>query len=203
VGAWLSVRAAQDEKLPIEQVFKQYQQYLLNRPGVVSVGIGERYGNRFIQVYVRKLTDKVAAGIPDTFGGWKVRVQEIPAPSPKPRRPSPSPSPTVRDPDTVMVDVRGTITAITRSVEPRAGALGWIVVEGTADPDTSCAEACVAITESTQFYVLGEEGLRPAGAAFTDRDLRGETVEVEFLGGTTGADPVQATATVVVLVAGD
>jgi len=26
---------------------------------------------------------------------------------------------------------------------------------------------------------------------------------VEFLGGTTGADPVQATATVVVLVAGD
>jgi hypothetical protein len=201
VSAWLGVRAAQDDVMPLEQVFKQYQEYLLNLPGVVSVGIGERFGKRFIQVYVRKLTPAVLAGIPETFGGWKVRVQAIPDPEPEPQSPTPSPSPTApRDAGSVTADVRGAITAVTRLAEPQGDVLGWIMVEGVPAQDTGCSEASVAITGATQFYVLEGAELRQAEAAFSDRELRGEAVEVEFAGQATGCDPVQATAAVVIFI---
>jgi hypothetical protein len=202
VGAWLGVRAAQDDVMPLEKVFKQYQEYLLNLPGVVSVGIGERYGKRFIQVYVRVLTPKVAAGIPTTLGGWKVRTLEIPASDPEPQSPIASPNPTAaRDPDTLIVDVRGTITAVTRMANPQGNLLGWIIVDGVADPDTTCSEASVAITSGTVFYVVNGSDLQPVDAAFSERELRGEMVEVEFSGQMSSCDPPQATAAVVVFVA--
>jgi hypothetical protein len=199
VSAWLGVRASRRDVMPLEQVFKQYQEYLLNLPGVVSVGIGELNGRRFIQVYARSLTPRVRAQIPRTLGGWKVRLQRMPDPEPKPESPSPSPSPTgPPDPSSVTADVRGTITAVTRLAEPQGGVLGWIIVEGVPGPDTGWSEASVAITADTQFYVLEGADLRQTDVAFGRRELRGEMVEVEFAGRVTGGDPVQASAAVVI-----
>jgi hypothetical protein len=199
ISAWLGIRAAREDVMPLEQVFKQYQEYLLKIPGVVSVGIGELNGKRFIQVYARDLTPKVRAQIPRTLGGWNVRLQRMPDPKPKPESPSPSPSPTPPpDPGSVTADVRGTITAVTRLADPRGDVLGWIMVEGPPEPETGWSEASVAITGDTQFYLLEGADLRQTDAAFSRRELRGETVEVEFAGRVTGSDPVQAFAAVVI-----
>jgi hypothetical protein len=201
MGAWLGVRAAQDDVQPIEKVFKQYQDYLLNLPGVVSVGIGERFGKRFIQIYVRELTPAVAAGIPKTFGGWKVRLQEIPDPDPEPQSPSPSPDVTeLPDPSSVVIDIRGTVVGISRLAEPDGQVLGWMLVQGEDDRDMSCLEASVAITTATGFYLRRGDELVAADSDFSGSDLRGAAVEVEFAGETTGSDPPQATASVVIFV---
>jgi hypothetical protein len=200
-GAWLGVRAGQDDVQPIEKVFKQYQDYLLNLPGVVSVGIGERFGKRFIQVYVRELTPAVAAGIPKTFGGWKVRLQEIPDPDPEPQSPSPSPTVTeLPDPSTLVIDIRGTVVGISRLADPEGQVLGWILVQAEDGRDVSCLEASVAITTATGFYRRRDDELVAADTDFSGSDLRGAAVEVEFAGETTGKDPPQATASVVIFV---
>jgi|GEM_PF-3296334 len=200
-GVWYGVHSSRPDPLPLERLFKDYQSYLLGLPGVTSVGIGERDGRRFIQIYVHELTPKVAAGIPETFGGWQVRVKEVPVKSPSPESPGPSPTPTeLPDPENVAVDVRGIINGVTAIAEPQGRVLGWILVEGYPEPGTIAERASVAITDETTFYRLSGEELDPVDTPFTDSDLRGKAVEVEFAGELSGRDPIQATAAVVVFV---
>jgi hypothetical protein len=200
-GVWYGMRDGEPDKQPLERLFKDYQSYLLGLPGVTSVGIGERSGKRFIQVYVRELTPKIAAGIPETFGGWQVRVKEISDPSPSPESPEPSPTPTeLPDPETVVVDARGIISGVTRLSEPQGRILGWILVEGHPEPGMVSDRTSVAITTDTAFFRLQGAELVQTDVPFTDEELRGKAVEVEFEGDVVGVDPVQATGAVVVFV---
>jgi hypothetical protein len=199
-GVWAGTRGSAPEPEPLEPFFKMYQSYLLKRPGVVSVGIGERHGKRFIQVYVRELTPRIEAGIPTTLGGWNVRLKELRDPEPSPQSPRPSPSPSLPDPDSVAVGVRGIVTGLTTISDPQGLVLGWILVEGHPEPDTVCDRASVAITADTRFYRRTDIGLQPVEVAVTSEELHGAAVEIEFSGDVAGTDPVQATAALVVFV---
>lgn len=188
----------------LEAFFKTYQSYLLKLPEVVSVGIGERHGKRFIQVYVRELSPRAQIGIPKKLGGWDVRVKVLDDPEPSPQSPRPSPRPSVLpDPDAVAVDIRGVVTGLTRLAEPEGDVLGWILVEGHTEPGVVCDSASVAVTATTRFYQVTDKGLQPLEVALTDDQLRGRAVEIDFDGDLSGADPVQATAGVIVLVSAE
>lgn len=204
-GAWAGTRSpAGPRDTSLEVFFKKYQSYLLKLPGVESVGIGERHGKRFIQVYVGELTPRVEAGIPRTFGGWNVRVKELPNPEPSPQSPSPSPPPSVLpDPDSVAVGIRGVVTGLTGIADPQGRVLGWILVEGHPEPDTVCDHASVAITTETRFYRATATGLDPQEITFSAERLHGRAVEIEFEGDVSGSDPVQATAALVVFVSAE
>ncbi len=197
---WLGLRAADDDRLPLDRVFKEYQEYLLGLPGVKAVGIGERHGNRFIQLFVRDLEDDTTALLPKKFAGWPVGIQEVKDADPTPKSPSPSPSelPSPLPPAAVTADVRGTVVSVTRLGDADDGTLGSLLVMGDGAPGTRCAAASVSIDASTAFYRLEDEELRPLSVATLDDGWRDSMVEVEFSGAVTRGDPWTAHAAVVV-----
>jgi len=198
-GTLIGLRLSRPEPVPLERLFKDYQARLLDLPGVVSVGIGERYGKRYIEVWVRQLTPEITRRVPDELGSWQVRVQELPRQSPSPQSPTPTPLPSeLPDPESLVVDIRGVVSGITRIEDPDAEVLGWMLVRGHREPRTVTDRASVAVTPDTAFYHLEAEGLRPAQVPFTSAELLGRGVEIRFDGDVAGIDPVQATAAVVV-----
>jgi len=197
-GVWAGVRASARQAAPLQTLFFDYQDYLLTRPGVVSVGIGEKDGRSFIQVYVRRLTWKVKVGIPRRLGGWPVSVKVVKVRTPRPTSPSPSPSP-IRT-SAVSIGATGKVRAVVVLARPdAAGRLGWLLVDDTIAGDGQVRPASIAVLQSTVFYEVKGEDLLPLPDGAFGRALRGREVSVSLDEATRRNGLTQATALAVVL----
>lgn len=61
---------------PIEEVFADHHDEIMDIPGVVGTGIGECAGRPCIRVFVAQKTPAVTARIPDRLEGHPVEVEE-------------------------------------------------------------------------------------------------------------------------------
>jgi hypothetical protein len=203
LGVWLGVRAAASPVTPLQTLFLDYQDYLLARPGVVSVGIGELNGHSFIQVYVRRLTPQVVAAVPHRLGGWPVSIKAVKVRTPHPTKPSASPSPvsTPSRASQMAVDARGKVTAVILLTHPRSDQpLGWLLVDSTDAKGRHVRPVSIAITPETDFFQLKGEDLLVLPAETFGRGLRGRAIEASLRPATPTADLAQVTALAVVLV---
>jgi hypothetical protein len=195
-GVALGVRAAAQPATPLQTLFNDYQDYLLSRPGVVSVGIGERDGVSFIQVYVRRLTPQVAAAIPRRFGGWPVSVKPVKVRTPRPRSPRPTPVATPSRTSQLVVGARGTVAAVVMLAHPTSRqALGSLLIDrpGGAQPLSA------TVTRKTGFFQARGATLVPLPPTTFGRALRGHVVKVGLADVDRGTGLTRATALTVVL----
>jgi len=201
-GVWLGVRAAASPVTPLQTLFLDYQDYLLARPGVVSVGIGERGGHSFIQVYVRRLTPQVVAAVPHKLGGWPVSIKAVKVRTPHPTKPSASSTPVVTPSRAAQmaVDARGKVTAVILVAHPEADRpLGWLLIDSTDAKGRHARPVSIAITTDTDFFQAKGNELRPLPAQTFGRGLRGRSIEVSLTRSMPAADLAQVTALAVVL----
>ena len=63
-------------KKPIEQVLKEYTDYLMSLLGVVGTGQGLCSGKPCIKVFVSRKTEQLEQEIPKTLEGYPVVIQE-------------------------------------------------------------------------------------------------------------------------------
>lgn len=200
VGVWLGVHTSAAPATPLQTLFLEYQDYLLARPGVVSVGIGERNSGSFIQVYVRRLSRRVTAAIPRRLGGWPVSVKAVKVRTPRPTQPTPTPSSTPSRASQMTIDTRGTVVAVVILARPASTQpLGWLLLETTSGGSSQAQLVSIAVTPTTTFFQLQGNKLQPLPATTFGRALRGRSIEVGLTEPMDTSDLTQVTAVGILL----